>query len=322
MSALVSVVNLKKYFPLKSGMLDRVAGYVRAVDDVTLDIDKGETLGLVGESGSGKTTLARCILKLIDPTAGEIFFEGANMTKLDEAAIREFRRHIQAVFQNPFQSLDPRWSIADIISEPLRTHMRMADKEIDDQIARLMSFVGLGEEQLYKYPHELSGGQAQRVAMARALVLSPKLVILDEPTSALDVSVQAQMLNLLADIKKKIGLTYLFISHDLSVVRYISDRVAIFYAGSVAEIGDSAEVFTKPLHPYSQALLSQVPIPDPKIARSKKKILIKGEIPSLVSLPSGCRFHPRCPYVKEKCVRDEPQLANVENRMVKCWLCQ
>jgi len=318
--ALVSVVNLKKYFPLKSGLFGRVQGYIRAVDDVTLDIEKGETLGLVGESGSGKTTLGRCILRLIEPTAGDIYFEDTNITELKGKSLKPFRRYIQAVFQNPFQSLNPRMSVADIISEPLRTHTKMKEEEIINRVIELLRLVGLGEEQLYKYPHELSGGQAQRVAIARAVALNPKFIILDEPTSALDVSVQAQMLNLLVELKKEFNLTYMFISHDLSVVQYISDRVAVIYLGRVLELGDSVELFLNPLHPYTQALLSQVPIPDPKIAKSKKKILIRGEIPSLVAPPPGCKFHPRCPHVQEKCMNEEPPLIEFKNRLVRCWL--
>jgi oligopeptide/dipeptide ABC transporter ATP-binding protein len=320
MEALVNVINLKKYFPLKSGLLGRVYGYVRAVDDVTLSIGRGEVLGLVGESGSGKTTVGRCILRLIEPTAGDIYFEGTNITKLKGKALKPFRKHMQAVFQNPFQSLNPRMSVTDIISEPLKTHTKMVEEEIVGRAIELLKLVGLSEEQLYKYPHELSGGQAQRVAIARAIALNPKFIILDEPTSALDVSVQAQILNILADLKKQFNLTYMFISHDLSVAQYVSDRVAVAYLGRIVELGNSTDLFANPLHPYSQALLSQVPIPNPKIARGKKKILIKGEIQSSIAPPPGCKFHPRCIYVKEKCMHEEPPLVEVENRLVRCWL--
>lgn len=320
MEALVNVVNLKKYFPLKSGLFGRVVGYVRAVDDVTLQINSGETLGLVGESGSGKTTLGRCILRLVDPTAGNIYFEGMDIAKLKGKALKRFRRYMQAVFQNPFQSLNPRMSVLDIVSEPLRTHTKMNEKEMINQVVELLKLVGLSEEHLYKYPHELSGGQAQRVAIARAVALNPKFIVLDEPTSALDVSVQAQILNLLVELKEKFNLTYMFISHDLSVIRYISDRIAVMYLGRILELGDPAELFSNPLHPYTQALLTQIPIADPKIAKSNKKTIIKGEIPSPVAPPPACKFHPRCPYVKEKCMKEEPPLIEYEGRLVRCWL--
>lgn len=320
MEALVSVVNLKKYFPIKYGLFGRVRGYIRAVDDVTLDIKKGETLGLVGESGSGKTTLGRCILRLVEPTAGDIYFEGTNITRLKGNSLKPFRRNIQAVFQNPLQSLNPRMSVAEIISEPLKAHTEMEEGERICRVIELLRLVGLSEEQLYKYPHELSGGQAQRVAIARAIALNPKFIVLDEPTSALDVSVQAQILNLLVKLKKEFNLTYMFISHDLSVIQYISERVAVMYLGRILELGDVVEVFSNPLHPYTQALLSQAPIPDPKIAKSKRKVLIKGEIPSPISPPPGCKFHPRCPQVQGKCIGEEPPLIEFKNRLVRCWL--
>lgn len=320
METLVGVINLKKYFPLKYGLLSRIVGYIKAVDDVTFSIGKGEALGLVGESGSGKTTIGKCILRLIEPTAGDIYFEGINITKLKDKAMKSIRKHMQAVFQNPFQSLNPRMSVIDIISEPFKTHTKMEKKEIVSKVFELLKLVGLGEEQLYKYPHELSGGQAQRVAIARAIALKPRFIILDEPTSALDISVQAQILNILADLKKLFNLTYLFISHDLSVVQYLCDRVAVIYLGHIVELGDATDLLLNPLHPYSQALLSQVPIPDPKIAKSKKKTLIKGEIQSAIAPPSGCKFHPRCIYAKEKCKREGPPLIEVKKRFIRCWL--
>ena len=320
MDSLVNVTNLRKYYQVKSGLFGRSLNYIKALDGVTFQINAGETFGLVGESGSGKTTLGRCLLRLIEPTTGDIYFEGENITMLRGKALKPFRRYMQAVFQNPFQSLNPRMSTAYIISEPLKIHTRMSEEEIKCRTLELLRLVGLGEEQLYKYPHELSGGQAQRVAIARAIALKPKFIILDEPTSALDVSIQAQILNLLEDLNNKFNLTFFFISHDLSVVQHISDKVAVIYLGRIVELGESMELFTKPLHPYTNALISQVPKLDLKIAGSKKKISIKDEIPNPMMPPSGCKFHPRCLYSKEKCMQEEPQLEKVGDRLVRCWL--
>lgn len=323
MKTLISVVNLKKYFPIKHGLLGRVKGYIKAVDDVSFTIDRSEVLGLVGESGSGKTTIGKCILRLIEPTAGDIYFEDINITKLKGKLMKTVRRQMQAVFQNPFQSLNPRMSVMEIVSEPLKTHTNMTKEEILNETVKLLGLVGMREEYLYKYPHELSGGEAQRVAIARAVALKPKFIVLDEPTSALDVSVQAQILNLLDDLRKQFNLSYLLISHDLSVIQYLSDRVAVIYLGRIVELGNTIDLLLDPLHPYTQALLSYVPIPDPKIAssrRNKRKILIKEGVQSATMHLFGCKFHPRCVYAKTKCMQEEPPLVKIKGRFIRCWL--
>jgi len=312
-------VHLKKYFPVRRFIFSK--DYVKAVDDVTFEIFKGETFGVVGESGSGKTTLGRTILKLIEPTDGSIFFEGKDITKMDKKELMEFRRKSQMVFQDPYSSLNPRMTIFNIIMEGPITHkMKVGNPE--DFVVSLLEKVGLKREHLHRYPHEFSGGQRQRIAIARALALNPEFIVLDEPTSALDVSVQAQILEMLKDLQREFNLTYMFISHDLSVVKYMSNRIAVMYLGKIVEIAGSDELFEKPLHPYTRVLLSAIPIPDPEIARTKKlKEEIIGEPPSPINPPPGCRFHTRCPYAMPICKYKEPPFLEAEpNHWVACWL--
>lgn len=308
---LVEVHNLKKYFPIR-GWLFKTMGYVKAVDDVSFYIGEKETYGLIGESGCGKTTLGRTILRLIEPTSGEVIFDGTNLTKLDKKELKKMRRHMQIVFQNPFSSLDPRMCVRDIIAIGLKAHTNLTDIEIDKKILRLLKLVGLKEEHMWRYPHELSGGQNQRVAIARAISLDPKFIVLDEPTSALDVSVQAQILNLLEDLQEKLKLSYLFISHDISVVGYISDRIGVMYLGKIVEEMSAEKIWENSMHPYTQSLISAVPIPSLEV-RKKKRIVLRGEVPSPVNPPPGCRFHPRCPYAMEICKHKEPGIIEIEN---------
>ncbi|MCY0868221.1 MAG: ABC transporter ATP-binding protein [Desulfurococcus sp.] len=315
---LVEAVNLKKYFKVRGLFSTKL---VKAVDDVSFKIYRGETFGLVGESGCGKTTLGRLLLLLHEPTSGSIFFEGKDIARLKGRELKEFRRNAQMVFQDPHTSLNPRMTIAEILEEPVREHNIEVKGGIEDFLAEHMKLVGLNPELLYRYPHELSGGQKQRVAILRALILKPKFMVLDEPTSALDVSVQAQVLELLRDLQRKFNLTYLFISHDISVVKYMSNRIGVMYLGKIVEIGDSEQVFNNPLHPYTQMLFSAIPIPNPKIARSRKRIKLEGEPPSPINPPAGCRFHPRCPLARDICRREEPPLVEVEpGHYVACWL--
>jgi len=318
---LVDIQNLKVYFPIRSGLIPRVAGYVKAVDDVTLNIDTGEVFGLVGESGSGKTTLARAILRLVEPNSGHILFDGVDLLKIGRSSLKHLRKDMQVVFQNPFLSLNPRMIVRNQIAEPLKAHMKMSEAEITQRASELLKLVGLSDEHLWKYSIELSGGQAQRVCIARALALSPKLVILDEPTSSLDVSVQAQILNLLEDLQKRLGLTYLLITHDLGVVEYIADRVAVMYLGKIAEVGTFSEIFQDPAHPYTEALLSAVPKVDPA-PTDKARIILRGNIPSPASPPTGCRFHTRCQkYIGDICRDVEPNLTTLSaTRKVACHL--
>jgi oligopeptide/dipeptide ABC transporter ATP-binding protein len=307
--ALLSVKGLVKHFPVKKGVLQRTVGQVRAVDNVSFDIKSGETLGLVGESGCGKSTVGKTILKLIDPTAGEVRLSGARIDGLSKGDIRPFRRQMQVVFQDPYSSLNPRLTVRDIISEPLRNFGVAVGAELARQVAELAQKVGLRTEALDRYPHEFSGGQRQRIGIARALALRPSLIICDEPVSALDVSVQAQVINLLVDLQRDYGLSYLFIAHDIAVIEHISHRVAVMYLGKIVELADRAALFTRPQHPYTEALLSAVPVPDPEIER--KRIILKGDVPSPIDPPSGCRFRTRCPLAFDRCATEEPPIQEV-----------
>ena len=315
-NSILEVRGLKKYFPIYSGLFaQRVEGWVRAVDDISFSIRRGETLGLVGESGCGKTTTGRCILQLDRPTAGEVLFEGQNLARMADAALRPLRRQMQIVFQDPYSSLNPRMTIGQILSEPIRVHRISPDgRRYEDRVAELLSVVGLNPLMAGRYPHELSGGQRQRVGIARALALEPKFIVCDEPISALDVSIQAQILNLLEELQERFGLTYLFIAHDLSVVRHISDRIVVMYLGKVVEIADRQELYENPLHPYTKALLSAVPIPDPLVEAKRERVVLGGEVPSPLNPPHGCVFHSRCPIAVEECSQGIPELREVQPR--------
>ncbi len=305
--SLISVEHLEQHFSVKEGVFGREAARVHAVDDVSFDLDEGETLGLVGESGCGKTTLARSLMRLLEPTGGKISFRDRDITHASGKEMRPLRREIQMVFQDPFASLNPRKRIAQTLSAPLRLH-GVAKEDVGGRVESLLGQVGLQNEHLNRYPHEFSGGQRQRIGIARALALEPKLVVLDEPVSALDVSVQAQIVNLLEDIQDRYGLSYLFVAHDLSVVRHVSDRIAVMYLGKLMEVSPAEELYTKPIHPYTHALLAAVPIPDPRENRERERIVVSGEPPNPIDPPSGCVFHPRCPRATDVCRTTQPPL--------------
>jgi peptide/nickel transport system ATP-binding protein len=307
---LVKITGIKKYFPITQGIIfQKKIGNVHAVDGVDLEIFPGETVGLVGETGCGKSTLARVIMRLYDATDGTIEFDGQDITKLKGGNLRDVRRNMQMIFQDPFASLNPRRTIGSIISEPFRLHHTVPKGNIKSEVQQIMELVGLSPEHYNRYPHEFSGGQRQRIGVARSLALHPKLIVCDEPVSALDVSIQAQILNLLEDLQEEFNLTYLFIAHDLSVVKHVSDRVAVMYLGKIAEMADGVTLYENPKHPYTGALLSAVPIPDPNLAAQKKRIILEGDVPSPIDPPSGCRFHPRCPNAQfPKCKEEEPVL--------------
>ena len=314
---LIQVKDLVKYYPVRGGVLRRVVAWVQAVDDISFTIKKGETLGLVGESGCGKTTAGHTLLRLIPPTGGSVIFDGVDVFQLKGRALKDMRRRMQIVFQDPYASLDPRLPIGESVAEGLKIHGIGTRRERVDRVMEMLHKVGLEEYHANRYPHEFSGGQRQRIGIARALTLRPEFIVLDEPVSALDVSIQAQVLNLLKDLQQEFGLTYLFVAHNLAVVEHISDRVAVMYLGKIAEMAARDDLFSEPLHPYTQALMSAIPIPDPTIKR--ERTILKGDVPSPLNPPSGCRFHPRCPVAQENCAHDVPELRELHpGHFVSC----
>ena len=309
---LLEVRHLKKYFPVTAGVFRKTVGWVKAVDDISFYVNEGETLGLVGESGCGKSTTGATILCLEEATAGEVNFMGRNILTSKKKELRTLRREIQIIFQDPYASLHPRMKVADIVGEPLDIHNLVENKrERNEKVKELLISVGLAEDNMYRYPHEFSGGQRQRIGVARALAVDPKIIIADEPVSALDVSIQAQVINLLQDLQRAFGLTYLFIAHDLSVVKHISDRVAVMYVGKIVEMTRKKDLYNNPLHPYTESLLSAIPVPDP--SKRRKRTILEGDVPSPVNPPSGCRFHPRCPKGRQICSQKEPEFRNYGN---------
>ncbi len=306
---LLEVRGLKKYFPIRKGLFSRVVGHVKAVDGVSFTVREGEVLGLVGESGCGKTTTGRCILRLIEPTEGSIVFDGQEVTTLKRGALRSLRRQMQIIFQDPYSSLNPRLTVGSMLTEALTIHGLARGAAARDRVAELLRLVGLSPSHASRYPHEFSGGQRQRIGVARALAVKPRLIVADEPVSALDVSIQAQIVNLLRDLQRRMQLTYLFVAHDLSVVEHISDRVAVMYLGVIAELAPSADLYRQPRHPYTVSLLSAIPVPDPD--RKRRRIVLKGDVPSPARPPSGCRFHPRCFMAREICAQQDPPLREV-----------
>ena len=318
-NVLLEAKNVVKYFPIKGGVLLKEIASVKAVDDVSLSIKEGETVGLVGESGCGKTTFGRAILRLEEPTSGDVFFEGQNILKADKKQMQALRENMQIIFQDPYSSLNPRKTVSHIIGEPLLVHGMKSRKQRQQRVLELLRVVGLRKEHMRRYPHQFSGGQRQRIGVARALALNPKLIVCDEAVSALDVSIQAQVINLLKDLQDEFGLTYLFISHDLSVVEHVSDRVGVMYLGKIVEIASSKMLYKNPLHPYTQALLSAVPIPDPSLQRANR-IILKGDVPSPIDPPPGCSFHPRCLYARDTCRQSEPPLKEInQDHFAACF---
>jgi oligopeptide/dipeptide ABC transporter ATP-binding protein len=311
--SMVEVKNLKMYFPITRGLMRRKVAEIKAIDDISFTLKKHETLGLVGESGCGKTTTGRCILRLYQPTSGSIIFDGTDISTLSERKIKPIRKDMGVIFQDPFGSLNPRQTAGSIVSDPLKVHRMAAGKELRERVTELFSIVGLDPGMMDRVPHEFSGGQRQRIGVARALACRPSLIICDEPISALDVSIQAQIINLLEELQETMGLTYLFIAHDLAVVQHISDRVAVMYLGRIVELTDSGELYANPLHPYTRALLSAIPIPDPVLEKTRMRIVLKGEVPSPIFPPSGCHFHPRCQMAIDECSRENPPLRDVGN---------
>ena len=316
----IQVKNLKKHFSIQRTFWRRPEGVVQAVDGLSFDIMRGETLGLVGESGCGKSTAGRAILNLIQPSAGQVIFDGRDLTQLSKNELRQTRRNMQMIFQDPYASLNPRMTVGRIISEPLEIHGIGDSQSRKERVEQLLTLVGLNPYFVSRYPHEFSGGQRQRIGIARALATKPSFIVADEPISALDVSIQAQVVNLLDDLKHELGLTYLFIAHDLAMVRYISDRVAVMYVGRIVELSSRDEVYDHPLHPYTQALLSAIPIPDPEKEARRQRLILEGEVPSPVNPPAACRFHPRCPYATDLCRQTDPEFRNLGSQQTPHWV--
>lgn len=316
---LLRVEGLKKYFPITSGFFSKVTGHVKAVDDISFSVKAGETIGMVGESGCGKTTAGRTIIRLIEPTAGKVIFKGEDIMSLKGAALKDMRRNMQIIFQDPYSSLNPRKTILDIVGEALEVHGIAFGSEKEDIVASLLEKVGLSPKYINRYPHEFSGGQRQRVGIARAIALKPSLIICDEPVSALDVSIQAQVINLLIDLREEMNLSYIFVAHDLSVVKHISYRIIVMYLGKLVEMAETKELFRNPAHPYTQALLSAIPNPDP--TNKSKRIILRGDVPSPINPPSGCHFHPRCPRCMERCKKEVPELRRKsDGHFYRCFL--
>jgi oligopeptide/dipeptide ABC transporter ATP-binding protein len=317
--ALLSVKDLAVHFPVRRGWLQRVVGSVKAVDGVSFEVAKGKTLGLVGESGCGKSTTGRALLRLVEPTRGSVVLGGEDVLAMNAQTLRNKRRAMQMIFQDPYASLDPRMTVVEIVGEPLRVHEpKLSAADRAERVATMLDRVGLSRNYLRRYPHEFSGGQRQRIGIARALSIGPSLIVADEPVSALDVSIQAQIVNLLGDLQKELGLTYLFIAHDLAVVRHLSDEIAVMYLGRIVERAPSKQLFSAPLHPYTRALLSAIPVPDPRIERAKKRLPLAGEVPSPLNPPSGCTFHPRCPEAIDRCKVEAPALVAKGEHHVSC----